>query len=103
MRISWQPLSIFLCSVAIAAYFMQTTYSGKYGFEAQIKIKERLSELNRELNSLKSVRLKLQRHIDLLSRVPPDTDILEEIAHRDLGYTYSDELVLYSATNMWQP
>lgn len=94
---------MFFSSCALASYFMQITIAGKYGLEAQTKIKERLSELGREIKSLEAVRLKLQRHVDLLSTVPPDPDILQEIAHRNLGYTFSDEIIIYSATSAWPP
>lgn len=90
-----QSKLVLLCNTAFAFLLIYSTFTGKYGLEARFNVTNRSDELSSEISSLETVYLRLKNHVDLLSLSPPDPDIVEEIARRDLGFAYNDEVILH--------
>ena len=92
-----RPLRSFLvllgCAV-IAAYFVHHAINGKHGFEARTRLNERTAVLWREIRSLEAVHARMSRDVQLLANEPPLRDMTEEIAQRDLGLAYPNDVVL---------
>lgn len=84
-------LTFCLCA---SAYFSYHTIYGRYGLEARSKIMERHTLLKVEMESLNTVRAKLQNEVTVLSSAAPHSDLVEEISADVLGYVYPGDSVL---------
>ena len=94
MRRSWQPILVLLGCSALAAYFIHHAYYGRHGLEAQTMLIERTAVLDREIRRLEAVHASLKHHVKLLASDPPMRDMVEEIARRDLGYSYPGDIIV---------
>ncbi len=94
MRKSVQSYLVLLGCLAMSAYFTQHAINGRYGLEAQSRLVERSAELTREIKSLEAVHARLRRHVRLLSDEPPAADLVEEIARRDLGFAFPQDIII---------
>ena len=77
-----------------AAYFIHHAVNGRHGLEAQARLMERSAVLAREIESLELVHARLDRQVKLLVSEPPHPDLVEEIAQRDLGFAYAQDIIL---------
>lgn len=84
---------VLLGCAALSAVFMYHTVYGRHGLEAYRNLIQRSAELDREIKSLEAVRAEYSRHIRALG-TRPHRDMIEEIAQRDLGYSYPDEILI---------
>lgn len=94
MRRPLRSFSVLLGCAVISAYFIHHAIHGKHGLEARTRLIERTAVLSREIRSLKTVHAHMRRDVDLLGSEPPSRDMTEEIAQRDLGFVYPDDVVL---------
>ena len=94
MRKSWQPILVSLGCCALAAYFIHHAYYGRHGLEAQTRLIERTAVLDREIKRLEAVHARLKHHVALLASEPPVRDLVEEIARRDLGFSYPGDVIV---------
>jgi cell division protein FtsB len=94
MRKLWQSSLVLLGCIALAAYFILHAIYGRYGLEAQSGLISQSAELTRELESLEAVHARLSRHVGLLAGEPPARDLTEEIARRDLGFAYPQDIII---------
>lgn len=76
---------LLLC-LGLTAYFAHHTLKGRHGLEARGRLLERESALQFQLESLETVRSKLERDVALLRPDLPDPDFVEEIAREVLGF-----------------
>lgn len=77
---------VLLLCLGLTAYFAHHTWNGRYGLEARERLFERESALEFQLESLETVRSKLERDVALLRPDLPDPDFVEEIAREVLGF-----------------
>ncbi|MEL6298369.1 MAG: septum formation initiator family protein [Pseudomonadota bacterium] len=89
-----KALFVLLTALLITAYFTHHIRSGRYGLEAQARLKADLLVVDRQGRSLKSVRSDLKREIALLTTAPPSPDLVEEIARSDLGFAYPGDRII---------
>ena len=94
MRRSRQLSVVLLSCLALMAYFVHHTITGKHGFEARKRLIERSSVLDQEVASLEAVRSVLQRDVALLRPDKPHPDLVEEIATGVLGLAHPGDQVL---------
>ena len=94
MRKPLQSFTVLLGCSMFAAYFIHHAVYGRHGLEAQARLLQRSTVLAREVSSLELVHARLGRHVRLLVSDPPDRDIVEEIAQRELGYAYPQDTIL---------
>jgi len=86
-------MSLALACLSLSAYFAHHALHGRHGLEARTAAHERGEILQIELTSLDAVRTRLQRDVGLLSAVPPNPDIVDEIAREVLGYVHPRDRV----------
>lgn len=77
---------VLLTCLTLTAYFAYHANYGRYGLEARQKLIERSVLLEFEIRSLETTRTKLAHEIELLTKDPPNADLVEEIARSVLGY-----------------
>jgi cell division protein FtsB len=85
MRRTLQALVLLSCTVAFAA-IAHRAYYGSLGLEARAHLLLHAAQLEKEIARLEAERVRLARHVALLSAVPPDPDLVEEIAREMLGF-----------------
>jgi cell division protein FtsB len=86
--------TVLLACLMSTAYFAYHVRYGRHGLDARAELIERNSLLDFELQSLDTVRSKLERDVALLSPEIPNSDLVEETARDVLGYVYpSDRIV----------
>jgi len=88
-----QLLIVLLGCSAFSATFTYHAINGRHGLEARSKLLLRSAELRSEIKSLEAVQAEFSTHIKLLGD-RPDKDLVEEIAQRDLGFAYGDDLII---------
>lgn len=88
-----QILLLIFCLGASASFSYHTIY-GRYGLETRAQLMERLTLLKVEMESLETVRSKLENDVALLNSEPPNSDFLEEVAGDVLGYVRPADRVL---------
>jgi cell division protein FtsB len=93
-RRSGRFLLVLLGCLALSAYFVHHTITGKHGFEARTRLIERSRTLEREIAGLEAVRAALKRDVALLSPDTPDADIVEEYAIRVLGMARPEDIIV---------
>ena len=69
-------------------------FSNNGGLQEYFLLKKKIEYSQQNLNFLKKDADKLQYKIELISGSTIDQDLLEELAQRNLGYIYSNELIL---------
>ena len=84
---------VLLGCAAFSLTFSYHAIYGKHGLEAARRLAASSAELDRQIASLETVQAEYQLHIRLLGD-RPHPDLVEEIARRDLGFAYPDEIVL---------
>ncbi|MGI9522868.1 MAG: FtsB family cell division protein [Hyphomicrobiaceae bacterium] len=89
-----QPTLVLLCCLCLTAYFTHHTFYGTHGLEAREKLMARAAVLTTDISRLETVRANLVRDIALLKHHPPSSDIVEEIARKDLGLAYANDVIL---------
>jgi len=95
MRRSRQHILVLLGCLALSAYFIHHTITGKHGLEARSRLIERSKALEQEIAGLEAVRAILHRDVLLLRPDPPHPDLVEEIATGVLGMARpGDRIVL---------
>jgi cell division protein FtsB len=96
-RTRWQrffhALVLHLGAFALIGYFAFHAYHGNYGIMAQRAFEEEIRELITERDALKAERGGLERRNRLLAPDSLDPDVIEELARRDLGYGFADDVV----------
>jgi len=93
MKRHMQLIFVLLGCTALTTVFAFHTIHGRHGLEARSQLTERSGELAREISSLEAVRDEYERQINLLGQTPHQ-DMIEEIAQRDLGFSYPDEILI---------
>ncbi|HRN84367.1 MAG TPA: septum formation initiator family protein [Hyphomicrobium sp.] len=88
-----QALVLLLC-LGLTAYFAHHTLKGRHGLEARERLLERESALEFQLESLETVRSKLERDVVLLRPDLPDPDFVEEIAREVLGFAHPRDRIV---------
>lgn len=88
---------LLLC-LGLTAYFAHHTWKGRHGFEARDRLLERQSALEFQLESLETVRSKLERDVALLRPDLPDPDFVEEIAREVLGFAHPRDYIVAEKT-----
>lgn len=88
---------LLLC-LGLTAYFAHHTWKGRHGLEARERLLERESALQFQLQSLETVRSKLERDVALLRPDLPDPDFVEEIARDVLGYAHPQDRIVAEKT-----
>ena len=88
-----QLICVVLGCTALTAVFGYHTIYGRHGLEAREHLMQRSAELDREIKSLEAVHADYSRHIRLLGDAPHQ-DMIEQIAKRDLGFAYPDEVIV---------
>ena len=86
-------LMLHLAAVALIGYFAFHAYTGNYGLKARKGYEADISRLTRVRDDLRAEREDLERHVALLRPQSIDPDTVEELARRDLGYAYPNDLV----------
>lgn len=88
------PLVLYSVSAAIVGYFVYHAHHGSHGLQAKRAFKEKVVEVNRELEALKTERALWERRIALLRSDQLDRDILEERGRTLLGRVHRNDLVI---------
>jgi cell division protein FtsB len=86
-------LLLHLAAVGLIAYFAFHAYSGNYGLNARKGYEADIERLTRIRNDLRAEREDLNRHVALLRPESIDPDTVEELARRDLGFAFPNDLV----------
>jgi cell division protein FtsB len=89
----FQALVLHLGAIALIGYFAFHGYHGNHGIMAQRALEEEIRVLTAEREALKVERTGLERRNGLLAADSLDPDMIEELARRDLGYGFADDLV----------
>ncbi len=87
---------LHLGAVALIGYFAFHAYHGNYGLNARKGYEADIDRLTRIRDDLKAEREDLNRHVALLRPQSIDPDTVEELARRDLGFAYPNDLVKLS-------
>lgn len=85
---------VLLLCLGLTAYFAHHTWKGRHGLEARERLLERQSALEFQLESLETVRSKLERDVALLRPDLPDPDFVEEIAREVLGFAHPHDYIV---------
>ena len=88
-----QGTVLLACLMSTACFAYHACY-GHYGMTARAELIERASLLDFELQSLDTVRSKLERDVALLSPEVPNSDFVEETARDVLGYVYPADRIV---------
>lgn len=94
---SLRQISVLLLCLGLTTSFAYHAIKGRHGLETRSRLIERSSTLEREIRSLETVRAALRAEIALLSRTPPDPDLVSEIAADMLGMVAPGTRVLVPA------
>ena len=89
----FQALVLQLGAIALIGYFAFQGYHGNHGIMAQRALEEEIRVLTAEREALKAERTGLERRNNLLAADSLDPDMIEELARRDLGYGFANDLV----------
>lgn len=84
---------LYLAVVGLIGYFAFHAYTGNYGLNARKGYEADISRLTRLRDDLKAEREDLNRHVALLRPESIDPDTVEELARRDLAFSYPNDLV----------
>jgi cell division protein FtsB len=90
-----QALVLDLGAFALIGYFAFHAYHGNYGIVAQRAFEQQIGELTAERAALAKERIRLEKRNALLAAASLDPDLIEELARRDLGFGYADDLVRF--------
>ena len=89
-----QSLALLVGAAAIIGYFAVQAYHGNYGLLAQRAFEEEITNLSLERDALRAERADWERRVGLLRADKLDPDLLEELARRELGFAFPNDLVM---------
>lgn len=89
-----RQVSVLLLCGGLTVYFGYHTINGRHGLETRTRLIERSAALEREIKSLETVRVRLERELALLNDPNVDLDYVEELARRQLGLAARDDRIL---------
>lgn len=92
--VSKRQVSVLLLCGGLTVYFGYHTMKGRHGLEARTRLIERSATLEREIKSLETVRVRLERELALLNEPGADLDYVEELARRHLGLAAREDRIL---------
>jgi cell division protein FtsB len=90
----FRVLGLYCIAAAMIAYFAFHAQHGNYGIEAGKALKEEISNLTVERDSLVAERTALEHRNQLLRANQIDPDLLEELARRDLAFALPNDLIM---------
>ncbi|HWK87560.1 MAG TPA: septum formation initiator family protein [Xanthobacteraceae bacterium] len=88
-----QGLLLHLAALALIGYFAFHAYHGNYGLNARKGYEADIERLTRQRDDLRNEREEWSRRVALLRPQSIDPDTVEELARRDLGFAYPNDLV----------
>ena len=92
--VSKRQVSVLLLCGGLTVYFGYHTINGRHGLETRTRLIERSTALEREIKSLETVRVRLERELALLNEPNADLDYVEELARRHLGLAAREDRIL---------
>jgi cell division protein FtsB len=92
--VSKRQMSVLLLCGGLTVYFGYHTIKGRHGLETRTRLIERSAALEREIKSLETVRVRLERELALLNEPNADLDYVEELARRHLGLAGREDRIL---------
>ena len=92
--VSKRQVSVLLLCGGLTIYFGYHTINGRHGLETRTRLIERSTALEREIKSLETVRVRLERELALLNEPNADLDYVEELARRHLGLAAREDRIL---------
>ena len=87
-------LSGALLTTFVLFYLVSHALSGERGLYVLLREQSRLEQLHSELDTVIAKRKSLEHKTDLMRSESLDRDLLDEQAHRVLGYAAKDEMVI---------
>lgn len=91
---------LFLICLALIAYFAYHAVEGDHGLHKRAELAQRIAGLTKELEALKSERLRIEHDVALMmSRAKSEPDLLDEQARRLLNYASPDDIIVLRAAN----
>jgi cell division protein FtsB len=90
----FRGLFLYAIAASLIGYFALQAFHGNYGLEARKGYEEDIARLTSERDELQSERKELERRVALLRPESIDTDMVEELAHRDLNFASPNDLLM---------
>jgi cell division protein FtsB len=81
-------------TLVVLGYFGFHAWHGEYGIYSKYRLDERVAQLDRELESVRAVRTRLESRVRLLQDGTLEKDMLDEQARRSLNRANMDEVVI---------
>jgi len=81
-------------SMLVFSYFTFHAYHGEYGIYSKILYDQRAAVLEKELESVREQRMRLEARVSLLQEGTLEKDMLDEHARRSLNLAHTDEIVI---------
>jgi cell division protein FtsB len=81
-------------TLVVLGYFGFHAWHGEYGIYSKYRLDERVTQLDRELESVRAVRTRLESRVRLLQDGTLEKDMLDEQARRSLNRANMDEVVI---------
>lgn len=79
---------------SLLSYFTYHTFFGKRGVIAKNQMQQKIISLSYDLQSLRDKRVEIEHNVSLLRSNSLDSDALEELAKKMLGYAKKREKII---------
>jgi cell division protein FtsB len=99
VRTNFQPGALSLGLCALILYLAGNAVTGRQGLISYMHLQQRERDLTAEQADLADQTAVLKRRIKALNEASLDPDVLEEVAHRQIGAAAANEMVFELAQN----
>jgi cell division protein FtsB len=90
-----RPLLLPVGCLFVLSYFAYHAVEGDYGLFALGKLKDRVAELESELDAVRAERAQMEAHVSLMRPESLDRDMIDERAREALNMADAKDIVIF--------